>query len=66
MDRQLSMQCLAAGVSEYCGICLVISGKGDKNAFFYGRIWGTCNCGSGSHYYDGNFSQFIFTGWISL
>ena len=36
MDRQSSMQYLEVVVSECCGICLVMSGKGDKNAFFYG------------------------------
>lgn len=66
MDRQSSMQYLEVVVSECCGICLVMSGKGDKNAFFYGRIWWTCDSGSGSHCSDGNFIWTVFTGRLSL
>ena len=34
MDRQSSMQYLEVVVSECCGICLVMSGKGIKMHFF--------------------------------
>lgn len=34
MDRQSSMQYLGVVVSECCGICLVMSGKGIKMHFF--------------------------------
>lgn len=34
MDRQSFMQYLEVVVSECCGICLVMSGKGIKIAFF--------------------------------
>lgn len=34
MDRQSSMQYLEVVVSDCCGICLVMSGKGIKMHFF--------------------------------
>ena len=34
------MQCLAVAVSEYCGICLVISGKGGIKMHFFMEEYG--------------------------
>ena len=40
MDRQSSMQYLEVVVSECCGICLVLYGKGLKIDFFMESIGG--------------------------